>query len=271
MIKAIILIFFSVFLLNYNLCAHVCNVHFIHVGYGDCILIDPGSDASRILIDAGYPKAGKKVYQYLKKRNLLPVKRFIITHPDPDHYGGLRYLIKKIRFETIYWNGHNDEDKKFQKLLKIIDKKNISLNTIKKNDRISLTPITELTCLHPATLNGSKNNNSLVLYLTHSQTSFLFTADVGPEVQQRLAREFPDKLGACAVVKLPHHGDILDSEFETAIANTRYPVIMVAENEYGLPSIQTVQFFGKRLLRSDYRIDIVIQSDGSSVHRLPPR
>ena len=71
-------------------------VHFIDVGQGDSIFIQTPSNKT-ILIDGGPPKAGKKVVAYLNKLGVKQIDLLIATHPDVDHIGGLRKVIKKCQ------------------------------------------------------------------------------------------------------------------------------------------------------------------------------
>lgn len=51
-------------------------------------------DNELTLIDTGMPSNGKKVLDYLEKAGYKPenLKRILITHSDPDHYGAAQYI-----------------------------------------------------------------------------------------------------------------------------------------------------------------------------------
>lgn len=253
--------------------AETLRVHFIHVGYGDCILIENQQDKEprTILIDTGKKKYRKKVLKYLKTRNLLPLDWVIITHPHPDHYGALPYLIEKTDIKHIYWNGHTSPEKDFQEILNIISQSGIPLSVLKRDDMLAVGKNRELLCLHPENADGSYNDASLVLLLKFSDTTYLFTADIGAGVQDELMRLYPDIIPSIQVLKLPHHGDTMSDSFATTVQNVPYPVLTIGKNKYKFPRVETLKIFGKRLLRTDYCIDIVLESNGTEVYRIQPK
>lgn len=81
---------------------------FVDIGQGDsCLVTTP--EGKRFLVDAG---EGDNLFRFLRWRfdrfkEPLVLESAIISHPDKDHFGGLKPLIdeKKISFETIFHNG----------------------------------------------------------------------------------------------------------------------------------------------------------------------
>ena len=109
-----------------------------------------------------------------------------------------------------------------------------------------------------------------MLHIKHSNTSFLFTGDISPNIQNLLAVQYPELITSLDVLKLPHHGDILDASFKDLVAEIHYPVLLVGKNKYNLPKFDTLKFFGERILRSDCCTTIILKSDGESVTRITP-
>lgn len=83
-------------------------VNFVDIGQGDgCLIVTPRDRF--ILVDAG---AGDNMYRFLRWRfgrfrRRITFEAAVITHPDQDHYYGLKPLFEheKVRFQTIYHNG----------------------------------------------------------------------------------------------------------------------------------------------------------------------
>ena len=81
---------------------------FVDIGQGDsCLVTTP--EGRRFLVDAG---EGDNLYRFLRWRfdrfkEPLVLESAIISHPDKDHFGGLRPLVdeKKISFGTVFHNG----------------------------------------------------------------------------------------------------------------------------------------------------------------------
>jgi beta-lactamase superfamily II metal-dependent hydrolase len=81
---------------------------FVDIGQGDGCLV--GTPEGKVfLVDAG---EGDNLYRFLSWRfdrfkEPLVLESAIISHPDKDHFGGLKYLAdeEKISFGTIFHNG----------------------------------------------------------------------------------------------------------------------------------------------------------------------
>jgi beta-lactamase superfamily II metal-dependent hydrolase len=96
----------------------ILDLIFLDVGQGDsCIIVTPEDE--KIIVDAGI---GNHLLRYLRwryrsfstpemKQMAGNIKSIIITHPDEDHYEGLKYLFedtlmnKVLKVQSIYHNG----------------------------------------------------------------------------------------------------------------------------------------------------------------------
>ena len=78
------------------------NVHFIKMElFGDAILMDLGK--TEILIDGGFGNSG--VATYLQNYVDGPLEAMVVTHPHPDHFGGLIGVLNKFEVKEIWSNG----------------------------------------------------------------------------------------------------------------------------------------------------------------------
>lgn len=81
---------------------------FVDIGQGDsCLVSTP--EGRFFLVDAG---EGDNLYRFLRWRfdrfkEPLVLESAILSHPDKDHFGGLKYLVdeKKISFSSLFHNG----------------------------------------------------------------------------------------------------------------------------------------------------------------------
>lgn len=110
-------------------------LHFLNVLDGDCSIIQHLSgritviDVNNASLQKSYESAllkalSKANYQqknnpenpieYMKERGIDSVFRFILTHPDMDHMGGIKDLFSCFS-PTNFWDTDNTEEKEFEK------------------------------------------------------------------------------------------------------------------------------------------------------------
>jgi competence protein ComEC len=92
-------------------------------------------DKKIMLIDGGMhePDMGKTVIApYLWSRGLRNIDYLVLTHPHPDHYGGLIYIMENFKIGEIWLNGRKTFESEifFQK----IKEKKIQHKVLKRGD-----------------------------------------------------------------------------------------------------------------------------------------
>ena len=237
-------------------------VHFINVGYGDSILLE-NPDKTTWLIDAAQEKKGQALWAYLKKHKIRSLDRVFITHPHENHFGGLNLLIKKIRIKEILITKDPNPDPGFERLLKKFESKGIPVTFIKQGSVLSDVKHIKLDFLNPDNFQGSLNDNSLVTFLTHGKISFLLTADIGPEKQEELVKNFPE-IRAANLVQIPHHGLPVQEPFLKTFGKNTVFVVSTGLSPYNPSGIEVPEGLEK-ILRTDRHGDIVAVSDGGSI------
>lgn len=238
-------------------------VHFIDVGYGDAILLDyPGS--AYLLIDAGPGTSDKKLVEYLLSLGIKALDSVMITHPHKNHFGGLKLLVQKIPVGQVFVNEDHNGEEGYNELLSFLRKKNIPIRVLKKDDVLDIgVPGMNLSILHPGQLSDDVNANSIVSWLTYGQTAFLFTSDIGENVQDNLLRDFPGiKTADC--VQIPHHGGNVSDRFAGYFLSPLY-IVSTGANPWGKPIHESLQKLKDQILRTDQAGTIVIESDGQRV------
>jgi len=189
------------------------NVHFIKMEiFGDAILIDLGK--TEILIDGGFPNSG--VATYLQNYVDGPLDAMVVTHPHPDHIGGLVEVLEKFEVNQIWLNGDIPlEGEPYIKLYKIfeslVNAEGASIHEARRGQTIDIG-ILSFHVLHPNTLvknvslkrsARSMNSNSIVLRLRYGNISFLFTGDAPKETENKILRAGLEV--QADILKVGHH------------------------------------------------------------------
>lgn len=239
------------------------SVTYLDVGQGDSIVIET-PDKKIITIDTG--KTGRELDAYLKYLGKRELNAMIITHADDDHSAGASYIVNKFNVREIWDNG----------LLRYSDSfRNIPLRHLERGDLIKGQGFA-MSVLHPYkgfytfadSEAAEENNNSLVVRLTGSKDSFLFTADTAEEAEDDMT--YLGKWIKSGVLKVSHHG----SRFSTTedFLKTVSPEIAIISvgkyNAYGHPHKDAIERLkGIKTYRTDRdgAIKITETSDGLKV------
>lgn len=177
------------------------NLHFIKMEtFGDAILID--LEETEILIDGGHPDSG--VAAYLQKYVDGTLEAIVVTHPHPDHMGGLVEVLEKYEVNQIWLNGDIPLDNEpFFDLYKIFESRlnaeGAAIHEARRGQTIDVG-ILSFYILHPDKLVPSKrdaslgyraytmNKNSIVMRLRYGNISFLFTGDAPKEIEKDILK-----------------------------------------------------------------------------------
>lgn len=212
-------------------------IHFIDVGYGDAILLCKGD--TRCLIDGGYPPVTHELLRYLDQHGVDHLTAAILTHPHPDHIGGLYGVITSgITVPEIYSPYPLDSPDIPPGFRSFVHASDTQFTVVRDGDTISLPENLTLRVLHPEILEPDMNESSLVVFSPIFENGLLLTADIGPRAQKRLETRHPD-IFPVSVLKAPHHGgQSLESFYRTAAP--ALTVISDGINPYGNPWDETL-------------------------------
>lgn len=225
-------------------------VHFIDVGQGDSMLIQTPSNKN-ILIDAGPPKSGKRVVDYLKKHHIKKIDLLIATHPDIDHIGGLPLVMKSIKVSEILDSGKIHSTKTYARYLYQIRKHTIPIKIAKQNEKIKVDPLLDIRILNSSGESKNNNQSSIALKLTYGDVDFLLMSDVEREQEQALMDTF--NLQA-EIMKVAHHGSNTSTSFDF-LKHVKPEVAVLTyskTNDFGHPV--------NRVIENLYKIDAMIYS-----------
>ncbi len=256
----------------------------IDVGQGLSQLIElPGG--AKILVDGGgMPGTSFDIGEavlgpYLRTRRINAFDLVVSTHPHPDHYDGLRWIMRHTRVKKFWVSALQPEsgDLGYADLLTAAKDRGVPMTVVDSSSPPEKFGAATLTVIWPPTETAdgadlSHNDASLVMRLDFGKTSFLMCADMEAESEKRIAESEAPLLST--VMAVGHHGGRTSagSEF-LRLVQPRIALIPAGRaNRYGHPDPATVG----RLLSSGaavFRIDrdgqIRCRSDGVRVACTP--
>ena len=114
-----------------------------------------------------------------------PLEAIVLTHPHPDHFGGLIEVLQKYDVNHIWLNGDIPHELKpyfrgYKFFETLINREGASIYEARRGDTIDID-ILSFKVLHPDKLFTAKidprsmNRNSIVMRLQYGKISFLFT------------------------------------------------------------------------------------------------
>jgi competence protein ComEC len=241
--------------------ANVLTVTFLAVGQGDAALVE-WPDARVWLVDGG-PNSDQ-LLRYLRRRSLRRVDVAVLSHPHPDHLGGLVPVLESLEVGELWVPRPPRLDElDYRAAWRTAFARGIAIRTPRDlEDRIE----------HPLfgwrsparAVSSIVNDESLVLRIQHGAHSFLFTGDVESAAERWLA---PFLLPA-TVAKVPHHGSRTSSSpaFVEALGAEWAVVPCGRENRFHHPALETLnRWSGTRVARTDRDGSIRFVSDGTTL------
>ena len=239
-------------------------VHFIDVGQGDAIIID--LDDTEVLIDGGERSSG--VVSYLKDYVDGALEVMIATHPHADHIGGLIAVLEKYEVEEIWHNGDLSTSKTYQDFMNAVQSENAEVHIARLHEVIQTDELS-LKVHHPANLEGSTNNNSIVLHLAFGQVNFLFMGDAEQEAESNMMMLDSLPVPEVEILKVGHHGSRTASSKDfLSITSPEVAIYMDGEdNTYGHPHEETIvalSNIGAMICGTDVHGTIVVLTNGQT-------
>ena len=239
-------------------------VTYINVGQGDSIFIKVGD--CDILIDAGTSSYGSTVSNYLKNQGVDDIELVINTHPDADHCGGLSQVFKDHVVEEVWISKDTSKSTTaYKNFTSAITSEGLTAKKPNAGTVFTYEYLT-MTVLYSA-VGSDSNNSSIVVMLEYGSFRFLFTGDIGEEVEKKLVDSSADL--KCDVLKVGHHGSAGSSSasFLTAVG-AEYGVICVGSNSYGHPTSETLSRLssaGVSVYRTDKNGNVVFSTNGATL------
>lgn len=241
---------------------------FIDVDSADACYIT--CHGKNILIDSGTSLSYSKLYAYLNRVGCSHFDAIIVSHPDSDHIGGMKNILRDFGTDVLYMYAlpekltpKTDEYNRFNNSIK---EYNVNVVSPKITSEISVGDL-DFKFISPTKSYGEINDTSLVVKMTFKNNSFLFTGDITERVEKTLLNS--DEELNCDVLKVAHHGSKTSSSQAFLDAVTpQVSVVSVGSHDLDLPNYQVIARLSESsdsLYRTDIDKTVVVTSDGQNL------
>ncbi len=258
----------------------VLRATFIDIGQGDSALVDL-PDGSAMLIDGGgivgSPlDVGRRVLAPLfRARRLERLALVVLTHPHPDHFGGLDAGLADVSVGELWDTGQGERESVGGVYASVLGRALAQGTHVRRppdlcgSHVIGGARVDVLAPCPDASSDRPPNDNSFVLRVAYGKRAFLFEGDAEREEEAELVRRFGGQLKA-DVLKVGHHGSRTSST--PALLEAVSPELAViscgVRNRYGHPyptTLSGLEAARARVLRTDRSGAITVTTDGSAL------
>jgi len=238
------------------------SITFLDVGQGDSAFVSL-PDRKVMLVDGGMydPDMGRAVIApYLWSKGIRSIDYLVLTHPHPDHYGGLIYMIDNFNIGEVWLNGRKTAES--EDFFVKIREKDINYRVLRRGDVLEADnykvqvfhPYDEFFADSERGAFSNENSGSMVLKYESDDVSVLFTGDIETEAEESLVPL--GKWLRSDIMKVPHHGGRTSSSsgFLKAVGPQVAVISLGKNNSYGHPHTETIERYrtaGIKIYRTD--------------------
>lgn len=239
-------------------------IHFIDVGEGDSILVElPGSEI--VLIDTGNPITGIKAFKYLQRLKIETIEHIFLTHPHPDHIGGVFAIAQLIDFKNIHDNGEDintiSKERELYRWYYELIRNDKRYEPVHAGRSFHFKSAIINVLWPPKNYKSSDwNVASLVMMIQFGEFRCVLMGDANKKTEEELLKTGADIQSQ--VLKAGHHGalDTASTEFIKAVKPEIVIISVNKRNMRGYPSDKVLKRYKQnaKIYRTDRHGTIVI-------------
>jgi competence protein ComEC len=258
---------------------------FLDVGQGDSTLVVLPNRRALLIDAAGLPIAplqspeegpsfdvGERVVgRALRALGVRTLDTLVLTHPDPDHIGGARAIVRSFAPRAI-WEGIPVPPHLARRALRDLARgRGVEWRTVTAGDRVEDAGV-ELTVLHPPPPDWERqrvrNDDSVVLAVRYGRVLVILPGDVGREGELRALQHF--HAAPIVILKAAHHGSATSSTAEFVSAIRPRAVIFSAgrRSPFGHPApvvVSRYRALGAAMFSTAQDGAVILDTDGRKV------
>ena len=264
----------------------VLRVSVLDVAQGDAAVVD-FPDGTAMLVDGGGfvgspVDTGKRVLlPLLRARRRGRVDVAVLSHPHPDHFGGLASALPALEVGELWDTGQGEDQGAGPVYAGLLAGARSRGVTVRRPGELcggtrdfgGATVEVLAPCPRYAPDAGA-NDNSLVMRIGLGRRHALLVGDAEAEAEAALLRERPGSLAA-DLLKVGHHGSRTSSTpgFLRAVSPSLAAISSGVRNRFGHPhptTLATLAGLGIEVARTDRGGELVWETDGESVRVTRP-
>jgi competence protein ComEC len=258
------------------------HVYFFDVGQGDAALII-SPEGRTVLVDAGPASAAGHLTDRLPELLAARLDLVVLTHPAADHYGAMQAVHKLADPRRLLEPQLPSTPTEYDALLTALGSRGVEIFSPAPNPSQPQEPLrlplggAELTVLWPraptepllavsgtgADKSAEHAANSMVLRLTHGETSVLFAGDARAETEAALVKQRGPTLRS-TLLKVSGHGAESTTGLEW-LQEVRPRAALISTDAKSPPAKATLdrlKLAGTRVFRTDQHGEVHVVSDG---------
>ena len=250
-------------------------VTLLDVGQGDAILVDLPDGAS-MLVDAGGAVGGpvdpgaRVVAPVLRARRRDRVDVVVLSHPHPDHFGGLAAALERVEVGELWDSGQGEAESAGPEYRSLLSKLRARGTRIRRPPELCREARRHVRVLAPCpdfVPGRDANDNSLVLVLEHGRRRALLMGDAEREEEAELA---PRADLRADFLKVGHHGSRTSTSpgFLRQVLPSFAAISCGVRNRFGHPHTETLEGLGTKAihtLRTDRHGAVFWATDGDAM------